>query len=1527
MDARLTSLLFATAFCAASAEAQSLGATMKGQQPETTLQTPAGNTPQGCIRLAPANRFNTKPEDIAKTLVRGLRPNRIAATMPAAKTAATAPPARIPAAANVADSVVVYGIVKPTPDEPTEFTPFGLYSFHAAPELDLRAEAGGVSFPDCYAYIRANDKYYITEQGKISELDANTGEVLRTASLQINGAEMTPLQLGCFEPVSGKVYFGAWDDNWNKILFALDLETLAYEQVYNFGSEYPLSMAAGRAGRLYVMLHPGNLYELNIASGELTLVKENAYAGDVAYQNATASQSAAVDLSTNQMYLANLDQRFTFHLSKIDLVTGEAVHIAQTPGNDRLVGLYIPSAPAAAPGFAHGIAFADGKLQFTAPAKTYDGAADLSGSLTACISVDGAPELAVNVTPGQAVEQVLDLAEGAHVVEISMENGAGRSPFRRLNFFLGADLPKAVENLSLNADDGHHLTLSWTAPSVSQNGGYVDDNAISYRVVRYPDALVVAENLKETTFSEAIPERHDRYYYTVTARVDGKDGGTAQTNVIPAGSIIEVPYTETFKTQADFDFYKVIDHNEDGSTWYFMQPYGLDDGYAYMNGNYSGGDDDYLISPSIRLKKGVDYRISFRTYDQWMLEETMTILLGQSREVTGNETVLADCKLAGNSQYEYVFHVEEDGLYNLMLHGNTAGTSLNITVDDLALNVYAAFEGPAAVTEAAAQAGEKGALNNTLTFTAPTLNYQGGALEAIDRIEVYRNDETAPAKVFDAVQPGQALSWYDTDVAQGSVTYRIVPFNAAGQGCEVKVTNWVGIDVPADVTNLKARMDENFHAVATWDKVGEVGAHGGYVDTSEVTYNLYRYNQYDWYNPWQLVAEGATEATLADSTFTPSWGAQQEYADYLVAAVNSAGISNGAGFGITLGEPYANPYAESFAGGFATLSPWTLFANSYYYAWNMQTGAGLAVKPYDGDDGMLQFSLIADDSNEQVIAGPRISLADLQDGELSFYMYHGFEAEPGDLTLKVWTNYDDEGWVMTDSVDYNNGAEGWSRFSMPLRSDAKDLQIAFGAYAADASAAIYIDNIAVEQGVPNELAIEGIRADKRIAVGGTSKIDVAVSNYGMQTAENFKVKLFKNGQFFAEKTVESLEKNNMAHVSFDFTAALSDASQKYFFRAELADAADANPDNNASAEVHVFVKGSVLPAPVALTGENKSHSVVLQWNAPATDEIADPATDDFESYETFIIDSIGDWAVYDGDGCIPVYFGGPEVPNTFVEKAWQIWAPEEAGFSLETFPVLTPHSGSKVATCWAASDGVSQTLPNDDWLISPDVVGGTDVGFWYRVPNEGSDPQIFEMMYSSTDREVESFSAFDRDSLVGTTEWRYFEYTLPADAKYFALRSCSKGAYTVAMLDDITYTPLYGSKSKLAFKGYNVYRDDQLLASGITETTYTDQPELNRDHVYTVTAVWEEGESNASNSFEGLVTKIDALPGAADLKVFTRKGSIRIQGQAGQTLSLTNAAGQQIFNGTTRTDETTLRVAPGVYLVTVGQFTYKMIVK
>lgn len=1532
MKRKLTFLLLLCALCAKPATAQTLERTTQNpltipKNVTTTEQASKGST----FKLSPSNKYNVAPTDVYSWLS-NTKPKESANSI----THIRKKTSHIPPAVNVADSVLVYGIFKNTADTPpSELKGLGIYSFHAAPTINFSEEAGGQTIPDAVVFVYVKGQYYLFNNGNITIVNASTGEVVKNdIELSLNGSAVSPMQTATYDPLSDKIFLVYWAEDYSKAILSVDPHTFETKAIGAMPG-YPLSIAAAPDGKLYFMSYPTSLYSLDKTTGEYKLINDAAKP-DKNYQNGTASQTAAFDWSTGMMYLANLTADWNTHLTKIDPATGNAVNIADFPGKERIVGLFIPYSDADTPGFASQISYTEGKLNFTAPVNTYSSGKQLSGNLTAYITTAG-NTTELNVEPGQKVSLEYTLAEGKHSIEIEMGNTVGKSPARRLNTFVGQDLPTAVTDLNLSIDDGKNAVLTWKAPATSQHGGPVDDASLNYLITRYPDEVIVATGLKETSYTETIPEVHARYYYTVTVYSDDNAGATVTSNIVTAGAIWFPPYIETFETQADFDSFKIIDANKDGKTWSFMNPLGQN-GQAYLQGNgtrdvdtgiYDGnGNDDYFISPLINLKKDVDYRLSLDTYDQFLTTEHMTILLGKKQDVTGDETQIASLDMHSNQSYTIIFNVPEDGLYTLLFHGDSPAESVNVSIDNLSLDVYSFFNGPDCVTDVQVKAGEKGVLNNTLTFTTPSKTYKGGTLSSISYVKVYRNGSAKAAQVFNAPKVNETLTWTDTDVEQGNVTYRIVAFNDQGQGKEYLITNWVGLDMPADVSNLKVKMNAENKAVVTYDKVGSIGKHGGYVNPAEVKYVLCRYNEYNFENHWEEVTEYTQELTLTDETFSPMYGARQQYVDYLLVATNSAGSSDGAGTGIVLGEPYERPYKESFAGALVTNAPWTLSASSYYYAWNMVTGSGIAVKPYDNDEGMLQFSYIMDESNTQVMMGPRISLSNSTSPELTFYMYHGFEAEEGDLTLKLYVNYDDEEWENIADIDYNNGSYGWSRFSLPLRTDADNVQIAFGAHAADASASIYVDAIRIDESVAHDIAVESVAiTSKRIEAGENTQLNVGIANYGVNAAQDYKVILLRDGQAVDSKQGETLAQNSVGQVTFEITTTKADASANYSYQAAIEYELDANKDNDLSNTVRLYVHGSNLPVAENLSGTITEGVVTLQWDKPAKSEIADQVTDDFDSYESFIIDNIGDWKTYDGDGTPTVYFGGPQIAHAYEAKAWQVWAPEEAGFSLDKFDVLTPHSGDKYLTCWAASDGVTQTLPNDDWLISSDVMGGTDVSFYYRMPNEGSDPQVFEMMYSSTDQEPENFTAFDRDSIMTGTDWVQFDYTLPTDAKYFAIRSCSKGSYTVALLDDITYTPLYGSTTTVTLTGYNVYRDNQLIAANVTEQSYTDNTAGTEKHVYNVTAVWKEGESNYSNKYVSSDnTDIDKVATEPDIKVYSSKNAIIITGAEGKPINIYAYTGQKLFSKNAATN-TTINVVPGVYLVHVANTTHKVIVK
>ncbi|MGI6223822.1 MAG: CARDB domain-containing protein [Prevotella sp.] len=1537
MNKRLSQLLLFSVLSLATVSAQTLKGQFKDTSPKAQ-QSVTATTSKNSIKLNPASKFNcTTPDEIADFASKNA--NSRTYTNPMLKRSAAKTMRRIDAYANVADSLVLYGIMKQA--EGSTLTSNHFYTFHAASTENFIELANGKEIPNNMAYVYAKGNYYLFSAGKVTIIDATTGETVKSdIALQIDSTDITPMQAGTYDPTTGLIYLAYWAANWTKGILSFNPDTYETAEFTNVGSKYVMGMSSAADGNLYFISYPSNLYKVDMSTKEATLISSKAKAPGKSYQNATASMSIACDWATNKLYIANLTQDWLTHVSCMDPTTGSAYTVFDFPNSERFVGLYIPIYDEDAPAAPHDISFEysaagslSGQLKFTVPTTTYRNGNTLSGSLTAHIVVDGTEET-MSVTAGQAVSLDKTLTQGNHVIEIYVSNAAGDGAMRRLCTFAGYDVPSAVTDLAIEVNN-NNATLTWTAPTTSLNGGPVDDSTIGYKIVRYPDETVVAHELQATTFTDAMPTARMHYWYDVISESGTNEGGVATTEEVIGGTAYIPPFTETFETQSDFDNFTVIDANNDQQTWIYMASVQC----AHLQGNgitnsetgfVATCNDDYLVSPNITLKKDVDYTLSMNIGDTFVPEH-LSILLGKSNTLTGDEVKLDSVIFStlGTIDHTVDFNVTEDGDYYLFFYANTVGNSGNFEFNEFSVDIKGTYAGPDSVTNTGAQAGALGALTNKVYFTAPTKTYKGETLTDLTRIEIYKGDAYLPVKTFENPGIGQFYSWDDPNVTQGQNVYKVVAYNAAGRGRTATIVNWTGIDVPQAPADITVKMDpDTYKPIFTWTGVSNVGTHGGYVDVDQVRYVVCMYNEYNWDDHWTPVSDSLTDVNFTYEDYNV--GDTQQYCDFLVRACNDVGYS-GNGVGITLGPPYERPYEESFAGGVINKAPWTRQALTYYYGWNVVTGEGLTVKPKDNDGGMLRFTWMNEYSSKEVLLSPRVSLKDAVSPELSFYMYHGFDAEPEDLTLDIYTNVDDAGFEKVATVAYNNDEEGWTRHSIALPTDANNVQFAIAANAIDNAASIFVDEIKIDESVSNDLSLEYMNCVKRITAGNTANISVRVSNNGTETAKNFKVSLLKDGVEEASTTVAELAQNGVEDITFDFATTIADMGKSYQLQTIVKGDGDVVVTNDSSIVRKLTVAGSTNPAATNLTGNVNNTDVWLSWTKPATSEKMDAITDDFEDYESFIIDSIGDWTTYDGDGTTPAYFNGPSIPHVYEAQAWQVWDPEKAGFSLDKFDVLEPHSGNQYLACWAASDGVSSILTNDDWLISSKVVGGSDVDFWLRVPNDGSGAQVIEMLSSNNDSLVidnigDDFVAFDRDSVEGTTDWVHFIYTLPADAKYFAIRCCTYETHLVLFLDDITYTPLYGSTTQLTLNGYNVYRDGELIGT-TKNTTFVDENAATSQHTYLVTVNWQEGESNPSNPYvNDVVDGVDEISSLSGATVFGGKQCIRIVNAGGMPVSIFTTGGARVYSGRVA-DQKTVNVAEGIYLVQIGNKTTKVVVR
>ena len=123
--------------------------------------------------------------------------------------------------------------------------------------------------------------------------------------------------------------------------------------------------------------------------------------------------------------------------------------------------------------------------------------------------------------------------------------------------------------------------------------------------------------------------------------------------------------------------------------------------------------------------------------------------------------------------------------------------------------------------------------------------------------------------------------------------------------------------------------------------------------------------------------------------------------------------------------------------------------------------------------------------------------------------------------------------------------------------------------------------------------------------------------------------------------------------------------------------------------------------------------------------------ENFESYQDFTINNIGNWQTLDldllntwtfGDDPAPPTNWVANWPNANAKMAYQIFNPSQANVSNDPTGVtgetrnFDPHSGNKYAACWAGQM-VESGQGNNDWLISPAVTlgsTGNQLSLWVK---------------------------------------------------------------------------------------------------------------------------------------------------------------------------------------------------------------------
>ncbi len=1431
-------------------------------------------------------------------------------------------------------------------DEDFDYGVYGIDASATIADFEMLTPTNVSSFFRQGAGCLVDDRYYwysIMSSGNLVlsiayyTFDASTWQQLDRHVLTTTMANYVTAV--AYDANADKMYAISWNsDQSSHVVNEVDIETGALTPLQEIGREYTYyTLSVDDDGNLYTIAGDAGLYRISLEDGGLTLIGYVDADIELGFKPMYL-QSAVYDEVSGKIYWAAFNTYDSF-LAEVDITTAKMTQIATFPYHEEVLGLSmnrIPAAtaPAALADFA--VDFAEnggmqGTISCTAPTETYDGGT-LSGNVTIEYRVDNETVHTATVAAGERCEYTHAFAEGSHKVYAYVTNEQGeQGPINRLRIYAGVDVPGAVENLKLEISASGMATLTWDVPSTGLNNGYYNPDELTYTITRNPGNNLVAEGHTGTSFSEQLGENIGNYYYNVTAYTNAGEGGTAQSNAVVYGTHYTVPYLEDFEDRSVMDIFTVVDANNDQFYWFYERNDNTDNAYMYYTANNQANlpANDWLITPPVRLEQGKVYELSF---DSWVYDkaypESLRVTMGTTNAPATQTNILLDLPSLTNSEsmkrYATVT-VEQTGDYYFGFQAYSAEDMWDLYLDNIAVEELGDLNVPQAVGNLKVTPGEKAALQATVSFNAPSLNFAGTPLASIDRIEIYKETAEEPAHTINGATPGQSYSWTDNEAVQGFNAYTVIAYNASGRGARAQIEQMVGVDAPGQVRNLKIVPTGRNSAHLTWEAPSETGANGGYVPAEEVRYTIYRTDEHTRY---EKIADDISELEFDDNAVDIIYHYQIEV-QYDIVASTVGGDGEAVVTSVVMGTPYSLPFAESLANLQLSSEPWINQVISGDFAWKATTDdLTLTVKPQDNDGGMFSFYSDQENGAEEVLITPYVTVSSAIQPVFSFWFYHdpNYAGQEHKVTMELMKQ--DGTTVPLKEVPLTSGdLWEWTYYSVPL-SDYKDLQafrIVMHGYSEVGGAQMLVDNLRIEDNCDYDLMLQSFSVPSNVQMGNQAQISATVANLGNEVAEGFSLELYKDDVLFMTQEANRFATINPgSSMTFTFTVDVNawDGGKTPAYSVKVVYAPDQKPENNTMAAQRMSVAMSGFEGVDDLDGTLMNGVVQLDWTAVEAGSLSlesETVTDGAEDYEDFSIAGFGNWTLYDGDGIESTYTVSnvPAYPNKYGAMAWQIWAPAELGL----MGTWAPHGGEKSFISWAAVDG--NASPNDDWLISPRIKGGTDLDFYAAEGTNLYGPEKLQIMVSYSNNDPANFVKVKDIEVNGFGEWEHFTVELPEGAQYFAIRYVSQMNFCV-MLDDITYVTSDGSLPQVI--GYNVYRNGvKITETPITETTFTEpEPQLGTLE-YAVSAVYEHGESAVSNVVSFRTDGIDEL--WASMKVWSESRNIWVSTESETLVEVYTVAGQKLAGESVDGTWSLPVDMPGVYIVKAGGKTGKVIVR
>lgn len=500
------------------------------------------------------------------------------------------------------------------------------------------------------------------------------------------------------------------------------------------------AIACNNWGELYGMGYNGNLYSIDKQSGALVLIGNTNITTDQ-----SQAQSMEFDRETGILYWSCLSTSQDALLVRLNIYSSNPV-IEQKVMKDNalIVGLHIPVAPIASQAPAAPeqlkIKSSNGKaiLSWTTPSKTSAGQELTQLTRIEIVRNNEVVHTIENPVPGAEMtweDATNENANGNFRYVLYAQNDAGRSEGVSQKLIIGDDVPGIVTDFKLTALDGK-AQLTWIAPTAGKNGGELTQEDLRYTLTRFPDKKEFTD-ISGTSFTDETIETPAYYSYHIVCYNKTGKGNEAVSAKTIVGQPITVPYTTDFTNEVLAAQWKVVDANQDQTTWSWQ-----DGKYVYPF-CFSQNADDHLISVPFSLEKGVNYAVKYTIHAPNMFSspEHFTLKMG--------EQVLEDLKDFNNEAPEertVTFTVAESGNYSFTLSAYSPKDNWQIVISNFSVEKMVAKDLALTTLTTDTERPQEGKM---ITLSASVTNY---GIEDATSYEVVLTDQNGKVIATQAIE-------------------------------------------------------------------------------------------------------------------------------------------------------------------------------------------------------------------------------------------------------------------------------------------------------------------------------------------------------------------------------------------------------------------------------------------------------------------------------------------------------------------------------------------------------------------------------------------------------------------------------------------------------------------------------------------------------------------------------------------------------------------------------------------------------